>query len=314
MNTGAKGGDHGFLADPLRPLPVDWKPQERMANYTSLLVGGPADMIVVRELEALPEVVGVLARHGVPWRLLGGGTNLLVADEGLSSVVVRLAPERDGVKIEGGLAEISATASLGQSVTYCAKRNLGGVEGLVGVPGTVGGALRMNAGAYGTEIGDYIQSVRVFRGSTGNIETILPGSYESGEIRFEYRHSSFAPDDVMLSVTLELAERPFAEIVEKIKQCNRKRRSSQPINQKSAGCIFKNAPGLSTGKLIDEQGMKGREVGGAMISDRHANFIVNRGGAKAADIFRLMDMIREKLLKAYQVELEEEVIVWRDPV
>ena len=131
-------------------------------------------------------------------------------------------------------------------------------------------------------------------------------------IRFEYRQTSFAADDIMLSVTLELIERPYERIVERIKQCNQKRRASQPISEKSAGCIFKNPPGYSTGKMIDDLGMKGMRMGGAMISDRHANFIVNRQGATASDIFRLMDVMRERVGTSFGVELEEEVIVWRE--
>lgn len=181
------------------------------------------------------------------------------------------------------------------------------MEGLIGVPGTVGGALRMNAGAYGTEIGDLVRALTLYRGSTGRVETL-----RTENVKFEHRHTSFAPDDIMLSVKVELPERPYAEILEKIKQFNQKRRASQPINEKSAGCIFKNPPGYSTGKMIDELGLKGTRGGGAVISERHANFIVNRYQATAADILKLMDLIRDRVLKAYGVELEEEVIIWME--
>jgi UDP-N-acetylmuramate dehydrogenase len=236
---------------------------------------------------------------------LGGGSNLLVCDEGLPDVLLQLA-RGDGLTFEGNRAEVPAAANLGTTVMECAKRNLGGMEGLIGVPGTVGGALWMNAGAYGTEIGDVVRALRVYRGSTGRIEMV-----KTENVRFEYRHTSFAPDDILLAVSLELPERPYAEILERVKQCNQKRRASQPINEKSAGCIFKNPPGLSAGKMIDELGLKGMRVGGAVISERHANFIVNRYQAKAADILKLMALIREEVLKAYGVPLEEEVIVWR---
>jgi UDP-N-acetylmuramate dehydrogenase len=181
------------------------------------------------------------------------------------------------------------------------------MEGLVGVPGSVGGALRMNAGAYGTQIGPLVRSVTVFRSSTGERQEL-----SAGAIGFQYRKSSFAPDDIMLRVTLELIERPFREILDHVKALNEKRRHSQPLKEKSAGCIFKNPPGLSTGRMIDELGMKGHRVGGAVISERHANFIVNRDGGTASDIFRLMDTIRERIYRAHGIELEEEVIVWRN--
>src|SRR5262249_22538699 len=147
-------------------------------------------------------------------------------------VLLHLAPGPDDVRFEGKRVHISTAASLGRTVTLCAKRNLGGMEGLVGVPGSVGGALRMNAGAYGTQIGPLVRSVIIFRGATGRREEL-----KAEALGFTYRHSSFAPDDIMLSVTLELIERPFADIMEHVKACNEKRRRSQPLKEKSAGCI-----------------------------------------------------------------------------
>ena len=172
-----------------------------------------------------------------------------------------------------------AAADLGRTVTFCAKHDLGGMEGLIGVPGTVGGALRMNAGAYGTQIGSYVREVKVYRAAKRRVE-ILRGE----QISFEYRHTSFAPDDMMLSVKLELPSKPFKEILQGIRICNEKRRASQPLGQKSAGCIFKNPPGGSAGRMIDELGLKGKSVGDARVSDRHATFFVNAGSASAADM------------------------------
>ena len=278
-----------------------------LSEYTSLGVGGPADLIVLKQLDALDPVVEGLRQRGIPWGLLGGGTNVLPVDEPFRKVFLQLAPGSGGLVFDGRRMHVPAAASLGRTVMECAKRNLGGMEGLVGVPGSVGGALRMNAGAYGTQIGPLVRSVTVFRGATGRRE-----ERAADAIGFTYRHSSFAPDDIMLAVTLELVERPFREILEQVKGYNEKRRRSQPVKEKSAGCIFKNPPGLSTGRLIDELGMKGERVGGAVISDRHANFIVNRHQATASDIFRLMEIIRERIRKAHGIELEEEVIVWRN--
>jgi UDP-N-acetylmuramate dehydrogenase len=236
---------------------------------------------------------------------LGGGSNLLVADEGLPDVLLQLA-RGEAMVFRGNHVEVPAATNLGTAVLECAKRNLGGIEGLSGVPGTVGGALRMNAGAYGTEMGDVVRGLTLFRGATGLIESV-----KTNHVRFEYRRAGFSSVDVMLSATLELPDCPYAEIVERIKRCNRKRRASQPIQERSAGCIFKNPPGRFAGKMIDELGLKGTRMGGAVISERHANFIVNRDQATAADILRLMDFIRARVLKAYGLELEEEVIVWK---
>ncbi len=294
------------IREQMAALGAQWLPAQALSARTSLGVGGRADLVQLCDTRRLPELMEYFDRRGVTWRLLGGGTNLLVADEGLDDVVLQLVREPDGLKFEGRRVEVTAAANLGSTVTECAKRNLGGMEGLVGIPGTVGGALWMNAGAYGTQIGDVVRAVTLYRGTSGRVEV-----WRVEDARFEYRHAGFAADDVLLSVSLELPERPYTEILEKIKECNQRRRASQPINEKSAGCIFKNPPGHSAGRMIDELGLKGTRVGGAVISERHANFIVNRCQATAADIFKLMDLIRERVLKAYRVELEEEVIVWR---
>ncbi len=293
------------IREKIAALGGEWRPAEPLSAHTSLGVGGPADVVRVHDFRKVPEIIELMRSYGAPWRVLGGGSNLLVVDEGLEDVVLQLERPKNGLTFEGVYVQVCAAASLGTTVMECAKRNRGGMEGLIGVPGTVGGALRMNAGAYGIEIGPLVRFLEVYRGSTGQIETL-----KLGNVRFEYRHSSFAPDDIMLSVTLEPPDRPYAEILEKVKLFNQKRRASQPINEKSAGCIFKNPRGLSTGKMIDELGLKGTSVGGAVVSERHANFIVNRHHATAADILKLMGLMRERVMKTYGVELEEEVIVW----
>src|SRR5580693_2335350 len=163
----------------------------------------------------------------------------------------------------------------------------------------------MNAGAYGTQIGTFVREVQVYRAGTGRIE-ILRGA----EINFEYRHTSFALDDIMLSVRLELPSKPYSEILQGIRICNEKRRASQPLNQKSAGCIFKNPPGGSAGRMIDELGLKGFRVGDAQVSDRHANFFLNAGHATCADMLGLISSVREKVRSRYGVDLETEVILW----
>ena len=277
-----------------------------MAEHTSLGIGGFTDLLRIRNHDALPAVVKLLRGAQIPYKFLGGGTNLLVRDGELPWVVLHLVRPEQDVVITGKSVWVDAAADLGRTVTYCAKHDLGGMEGLIGVPGTIGGALRMNAGAYGTQIGSHVREIKVFRGSTGELVTL-----KGDQIRFDYRHTSFAPDDIMLAVRLELPSKPFKEILSGIRICNEKRRSSQPINQKSAGCIFKNPPGASAGRMIDEMGLKGLHVGDARVSDRHANFFVNSGQAKADDMFALIDQVREKVRERYGVTLEEEVIIWR---
>src|SRR5579883_1218819 len=260
-------------------------------------------------LSALPELDVELIRAALLAERtslgIGGTTNLLVGDGELPWVVLQLARQQGEVRLEGNAARVDAAADLGRTVTFCAKHDLGGMEGLIGVPGTVGGALRMNAGAYGTQIGSYVREVKVYRAAERKIE-ILSG----GQISFEYRHTSFAPDDMMLSVKLELPSKPYSEILQGIRICNEKRRSSQPLGQKSAGCIFKNPPGGSAGRMIDELGLKGFSHGDARVSERHANFFVNAGKASAADMLALIAEVRQRVQKAYGVTLENEVVVW----
>ena len=291
----------------LKELGVELKQGVSLADETSLGIGGTTDELLLRNYETIPEVMQLLADEKIPHRFLGGGTNVLIADGDLPYVILHLPTAHPGMRVEGNAAYVDASADLGGMVTFCAKHDLGGMEGLIGVPGSVGGALRMNAGAYGTQIGPHVREVELYRAATSKIETLR------GEaIRFDYRHTSFAPDDVMLRVKLELPSKPFKEILAGIKVCNEKRRSSQPLNQKSAGCIFKNPAGGSAGRMIDELGLKGHRVGDAMVSDRHANFFVNAGKASCVDMLKLIEDVRQRVRSAYGVELENEVIVWRN--
>jgi UDP-N-acetylmuramate dehydrogenase len=295
------------LAEKLKELGVELRPGVSLSDLTSLAIGGTTDELLLRRYESIPEVMRLLKDAGVPHRFLGGGTNLLVMDGELPFVVLHLPSSKPGMRVEGSAAYVDAAAELGGTVTFCAKRDLGGMEGLIGVPGSIGGALRMNAGAYGTQIGPHVREVELYREATGEIE-ILRGA----DIRFDYRHTSFAPGDIMLRVKLELPSKPYKEIIAGIRVCNEKRRSSQPLNQKSAGCIFKNPPGGSAGRMIDELGLKGHRVGDAMVSDRHANFFVNAGSASCADMMGLIDDVRERVRAAFGAELENEVIFWRN--
>jgi len=291
----------------LKNLGAEVQHDVSLKEKTSLGIGGITDEVLLRSYETIPEVMRLLADESIPHRFLGGGTNVLIADGELPYIVLHLPTSQPGMRVEGTAAYIDASADLGGMVTFCAKRDLGGMEGLIGVPGSVGGALRMNAGAYGTSIGPHVREIELYRAASGKLETV-----RGTDIHFDYRHTSFAPDDVMLRVKLELPPKPFKEILAGIKVCNEKRRASQPLNQKSAGCIFKNPPGGSAGRMIDELGLKGHRVGDAMVSDRHANFFVNAGSASCSDMLRLIEDVRERVRGAYGIELENEVIVWQN--
>ena len=293
------------LLEKLAKLSAELKPGTALSKLTSLGIGGTTDLLRIAKHDAIPAILDLLDERKIPHKFLGGGSNLVVGDGELPWVVLQLTKPEPDVILEGNLAHVDAAADLGRTVTFCAKHDLGGLEGLIGVPGTVGGALRMNAGAYGTQIGSYVQEVKVYRAAQRKIE-ILSGN----QISFEYRYTSFAPDDMMLAVTLSLPSKPYSEIIQGIRICNEKRRASQPMGQKSAGCIFKNPPGASAGRMIDELGLKGLSVGDARVSDRHANFFVNTGRATARDMLALMADVRGRVEKAYGVKLENEVVVW----
>jgi UDP-N-acetylmuramate dehydrogenase len=296
------------LIGALAALGVELKAGVSLAEKTSLKIGGTSDLLLVRHHESLPDLIRLLKQAGVPHRVLGGGSNVLLPDGELPWVVLQLARQNPEVRIEGNSVFVDCAADLGRTVTTCAKHDLGGMEGLIGIPGTVGGALRMNAGAYGApQIGSFVREVEVYRAATGRIETM-----RGSEINFEYRQTSFAPDDIMLAVRLELPSKPYREILQEIRICNEKRRASQPLDQKSAGCIFKNPPGRSAGRMIDELGLKGHAVGDACVSNRHANFFVNTGHATSADMFALIADVRRRVRERYGVELQEEVVVWKD--
>jgi UDP-N-acetylmuramate dehydrogenase len=304
MESGMRVEDPQILSA-LPDLAVDLLRNASLAELTSLGIGGTTDLLRITRHESIPALLNLLEQNAVPHKFLGGGSNLLVMDGQLPFVVLQLGQPNPDVVIDGNIASVDAAADLGKTVTLCAKNNLGGMEGLIGVPGTVGGALRMNAGAYGTQIGSYVREVKVYRAATRTIK-ILRGQ----EISFEYRHTSFAPDDMMLAVKLELPSKPYQQILQGIRICNEKRRASQPLGQKSAGCIFKNPPGASAGCMIDELGLKGLTVGDARVSDRHANFFVNAGHAAANDMLALISDVREHVQQVYGVTLQNEVVVW----
>ena len=293
------------VLEALSDLGVEVRAGTSLSAETYLGIGGTTDLLRIRRHDSIPDLLKLLDTHQIPHKFLGGGSNLLVQDGELPWVVLQLAASEPEITLDGNFAQVDAAADLGRTVTYCAKNDLGGMEGLIGVPGTVGGALRMNAGAYGMQIGTYVRQVKLYRAAERRIE-ILRGD----QISFEYRHTSFAPDDMMLAVKLELPSKPFKEILQGIRICNEKRRASQPLGQKSAGCIFKNPPGASAGRMIDELGLKGLSVGDARVSDRHANFFVNAGSASAADMLSLIGDVRERVAKHFGVTMEHEVVLW----
>lgn len=280
----------------------------RFAELTSLRVGGAIDWVISPETEEqAAAVVYALDEAGIAWRALGSGSNVLADDADHHYVVLSLKELKGEAHFEGERVSVSAGYSLPRLCIDAGRRGLAGIEGLGGIPGTVGGALWMNAGAYGHEIGRVTESVRVARG--GKVVEV-PGS----EVKWDYRHTSFREGELLLGATLRLHPDEPEKIGARMKEAKNKRLATQPHGARSAGCFFKNPPGsaIGTGKIIDEMGMKGERRGGALVSPIHANFIVTDGeNASASDALALAEEIRERVKRERGIELEYEVELWR---
>jgi UDP-N-acetylmuramate dehydrogenase len=281
---------------------------KRFAELTSLRVGGSIDWVVSPDTEEqAAAIVYELDQAGIGWRPLGSGSNVLADDHDHHYVVLSLSNMKGEVRIDGELVSVSAGYSLPRLCIDVARAGLSGIEGLGGIPGTVGGAVWMNAGAYGHEIGTVTEIVRVAR--EGKVIEI-PGS----SVQWNYRHTSFREGELLLGATLRLAPGDPEQIKARMDDAKSRRLSSQPHGARSAGCFFKNPPAstIGTGKIIDEMGMKGQRRGSAIVSPVHANFIVTEGeNASAEDALALAEEIRERVKREQGIELEYEVELWR---
>jgi len=279
----------------------------RFAELTSLRVGGAVDWVLSPDSEeqAAALVYG-LEKHSVAWRPLGSGSNVLADDGAHHYAILSLKELKADPVFAADRVSVSAGYSLPRLCIESARRGLSGIEGLNGIPGTVGGALWMNAGAYGQEIGTVVETVRVAR--SGRVVEI-PG----GEVSWNYRHASFQDGELLLGATLWLRRGDPQEIAVRMEAAKSQRMSTQPHGTRSAGCFFKNAPAspIGTGKMIDDLGMKGTRRGGAVVSPKHANFIVTEGDdAKASDALALAEEIRERVKQEHGIDLEYEVELW----
>ena len=289
----------------LRDTGVLFRSQEPLSRYTTIGLGGPAEVMVFpSSLVELQRTVAVVEKYELPIRILGGGSNLLVSDEGLRGVVVHMGAMKVTRFHDGGRIEAEAGVHFPQLVRAAVGRGLRGLEGGVGIPGSVGGVLAMNAGAYGFSMGDWVENVTIIVAGKGFAELTRD------QVDFRYRSSSFGDEVVVARCVLQLEEDERGAIRADMDQQLGVRKTTQPVGVKSAGCIFKNPPEGSAGKIIDEVGLKGLKMGGARVSEVHANFIVHDGDAKAADVFGLIEEIKEKVSRATAVELEEEVKRW----
>jgi UDP-N-acetylmuramate dehydrogenase len=278
---------------------------EPMAPHTWYKIGGPARWYIRPEsVDDLRDAAQRCVESNIPIYVLGLGANLLVSDDGVDGAVFRLDHESwRRVNFTGTTLEVGAGADIQKLVLKTVRAGLSGIECLAGIPGTVGGALKMNAGGKFGDIGAVMTAVDVMDAAG----TIFQRTKD--DLVFEYRHSNIT-SPFILSATLELEEEDPNRILAKTKEIWMFKRNSQPLNTKNAGCIFKNPRGLSAGALIDQAGLKGLRIGGAEVSVKHANFIVAHAGCRAEDVFKLIKLVGERVADKNQIHLETEVKIW----
>ena len=295
-------------ASPVQSLLVDDRfdgdvyAHEPLSRHTTYRIGGPARFFVrANSVGALTGLVDVCAAEGTPWVVLGRGSNVLVADAGFAGVAIVLGRDFRTLRFDDDRFIVGAGASLSAVVQEAFKRAIGGFEFAVGTPGTVGGALRMNAGTADEWIGQRVVSVTTYRPGRGLARR------RGDEIAWGYRASSFAADEVILECELAAEAADPYRVRDKMEGNLARRKGCQPLSEPTCGSVFKNPEGASAGRLIEAAGLKGAEVGGAKVSELHGNFIVNRGGATAADVRALMEQVRAAVLESTGVELVPEV-------
>ncbi|MBK8205595.1 MAG: UDP-N-acetylmuramate dehydrogenase [Planctomycetes bacterium] len=274
-----------------------------LAKLTTLRIGGPAQYFVeARTLRDVADTCAAARECGLPLHVLGGGSNLLVCDEGVQGIVLSLHGMKR-IQAFGTKVQVQAGANLSALVAACSAAGIAGPQSLAGIPGTVGGALAMNAGGRYGEIADYVASV-IWISPEGDLQSLY-----REEITFGYR-SSMLRSGVVIETVIEGTAGEHAQLVARARTVLQEKLAAQPYSEFSAGCTFKNPKGQSAGRYIDQAGCKGLMVGGAKVSDRHGNFIVNRGDAKASDILELMQQVQRRVFEAFGVSLQPEVQIW----
>ena len=275
---------------------------EPMSKHTSYGIGGPASAYITpRDRNDLCSILKFAVKNDITVYFIGSGSNLLVSDDGINGIVISPAKSLKMLEIEENSIVAESGVMLGKLVKETMKRNLTGLESLIGVPGTLGGALMMNAGAFGGEISNYLISVDVMT-SKGKLK-----SYKANEIDFSYRFSSFSTDEFILLARFTLKFEDPKIISERRKVASSGRKTNQPLRFRSAGSVFKNPKDHAAGYLIDKVGLKGKRIGDAEISTHHANFFINHGNASASDIKGLIELAKNAVLKKFDIELELEI-------
>ena len=277
---------------------------EPMSRHTTYRIGGPCDVMLIPEnTEQILMLIDICNKKGIPFYVIGNGSNLLVRDGGIRGAVIKISNKMSAVTVDGCTIEAQAGALLGTIVRKAYENSLSGLEFAAGIPGSFGGAVTMNAGAYGSDMKHIVKSIFVCdrNGSCFNIE--------GDELMFGYRQSVVRQKNfIVLSGETELQEREKTEIKEKMDTLTAKRKAMQPLSMPSCGSVFKRPEGHFIGKLIEDAGLKGTSVGDAEVSQLHANFIVNKGNATARDVLELIEVIKAKVKNTFGIDIETEVI------
>ena len=278
------------------------KEEEMMSKHTFYGIGGPAEAFVVpKDKDDLSKILCYAHRHDIPAYFVGSGSNLLISDKGIQGLVI--SPKKGFKQMKFSQSSLYAESGvmLGRIVRESIKRNLSGLESLIGVPGTLGGALVMNAGAFGGEISNYLRRVDIMN-MRGQII-----SYHPNDLDFAYRFSSFKENEFIISASFNLKNEHPKIIIRNKENANTGRKTNQPLKFRSAGSVFKNPKEFAAGYLIDKAGLKGTKIGDAEISTQHANFFINHGKASSNDILDLIKLARETVREKFEIELELEI-------
>ncbi|HKR99769.1 MAG TPA: UDP-N-acetylmuramate dehydrogenase [Candidatus Dormibacteraeota bacterium] len=283
---------------------------EPLAKHSQFGVGGPADWFVAaRDAHQLAQLAAQCRRAGLPLTMVGAGSNALILDGGIRGLVVRMNDRRTRV-IDETRIELAAGCMMPRVALDCAKRGIAGLEFGIGVPGTLGASVYGNAGAFGTEIKDVLLDCSAL--TLEGRELVL----DNASCGFSYRHSRFKDDlagSVVLSARLSVRSEPAPQVQQRTREIQAQRKATQPIGVRSLGSVFKNPPGDTAGRLIEACGLKGARHGGAQISEKHANFIVNVEAATAADVLALVEQAQEAVKNSFGIDLEREIIVLGEP-
>lgn len=282
--------------------------EEPMKGHTTFRIGGPADIYVEPDFPSIIPLIQYLKEQDVPFTMIGNGSNLLVSDKGIEGVVISLGKKSADITIEGDKMIVQAGAMLSTVANTAADNGLTGLEFASGIPGTIGGAVYMNAGAYGGEMKDVLESVLVLT------EDFKQKMMTPEELELSYRHSSLMENGgYVLSAVIKLQPGDKSEIKAKIDDIRAQRTAKQPLNYHSAGSTFKRPEGYFAGKLIDDAGLRGYSVGGAQVSEKHCGFVINKDKATAADVLKLMNDVDDIVYEMFGVHLTPEVrIIGRD--